>query len=89
MIYKMDDLIDDTCLVFYSIVLIAFSLAFFFVAEMGTYYLVAAIGLGSLFLFFALKVLLNPIEKNASRLFRYSITYIFLLFSSMILDVLL
>ena len=76
-------------IVFYSIVLIAFSLAFFFVAEMGTYYLVAAIGLGSLFLFFALKVLLNPIEKNASRLFRYSITYIFLLFSSMILDVLL
>jgi protoheme IX farnesyltransferase len=76
-------------IVLYSVVLIAFSLFFFFVAEMGLYYLVASIGLGVLFLFFALKILFNPTEKNAVRLFKYSITYIFLLFSSMVLDVLL
>ena len=76
-------------IVLYSFVLIGFSLLFFFVAGMGIYYLVAAIGLGALFLFFALKVFFDPIEKNALKLFRYSITYIFLLFSSMVLDVLL
>ena len=76
-------------IVLYSVVLIAFSVAFFFVAEMGSYYLVTAIGLGALFLFFALNILFNPVEKNATRLFRYSITYIFLLFSSMVVDVLL
>ena len=76
-------------IVLYSFVLIGFSLLFFFVAGMGFYYLVAAIGLGALFLFFALKVFFDPIEKNALKLFRYSITYIFLLFSSMVLDVLL
>ena len=76
-------------IVLYSVVLIAFSVAFFFVAEMGSYYLVTAIGLGALFLFFALNILFNPVEKNATRLFRYSITYIFLLFSSMLVDVLL
>jgi protoheme IX farnesyltransferase len=62
--------------------------AFFFVAEMGIYYLIAAIGLGALFLFFAFNIFFNPVEKNASRLFHYSITYIFLLFSSMVIDVL-
>ena len=76
-------------IVLYSVVLIAFSVSFFFVAEMGSYYLVTAIGLGALFLFFALNILFNPVEKNATRLFRYSITYIFLLFSSMVVDVLL
>ena len=76
-------------IVLYSVVLIAFSVAFFFVAEMGSYYLITAIGLGALFLFFALNILFNPVEKNATRLFRYSITYIFLLFSSMVVDVLL
>ena len=76
-------------IVLYSVVLIAFSVIFFFVAEMGSYYLVTAIGLGALFLFFALNILFNPVEKNATRLFRYSITYIFLLFSSMVVDVLL
>ena len=76
-------------IVLYSFVLIAFSVIFFFVAEMGSYYLVTAIGLGALFLFFALNILFNPVEKNATRLFRYSITYIFLLFSSMVVDVLL
>ena len=76
-------------IVLYSVVLIAFSVAFFFVAEMGSYYLVTAIGLGALFLFFALNILFNPVEKNATRLFRYSITYIILLFSSMVVDVLL
>ena len=76
-------------IVLYSVVLIAFSVAFFFVAEMGSYYLVTAIGLGALFLFFALNILFNPVEKNATRLFRYSITYIFLLFSSMVIDVLI
>ena len=76
-------------IVFYSVVLIAFSISFFFVAEMGIYYLVASLALGVLFLFFALKIRFDPTEKNASNLFRYSITYIFLLFSSMIVDVLL
>ena len=76
-------------IVLYSVVLIAFSVAFFFVAEMGIYYLIVAIGLGALFLFFALNIFLNPVEKNAARLFHYSITYIFLLFSSMVVDVLL
>ena len=76
-------------IVVYSVVLIAFSISFFFVAEMGLYYLSASLVLGALFLFFALKIRFDPTEKNASNLFRYSITYIFLLFSSMVLDVLL
>ena len=76
-------------IVLYSFVLIVLSIAFFFVAEMDIYYLIAAIGLGALFLFFAFNIFFNPVEKNATRLFRYSITYIFLLFSSMVIDVLL
>mgnify|MGYP006084678003 CR=1 FL=1 len=73
----------------YTVVLLALTIVFFFVAEMGIYYLSAAIGLGVLFAFFALRIFLEPTEKNATKLFTYSILYVFLLFSSMILDVLL
>jgi len=51
-------------------------------------YLVAALVLGGLFGVLALAVERDPSERTAMRLFSYSITYMTLLFSAMIVDVL-
>jgi protoheme IX farnesyltransferase len=72
----------------YTVVLVATTLVFAPVADMGAVYVVAALILGGLFGVLALAVERDPSERTAMRLFSYSITYVTLLFGAMIVDVL-
>ncbi len=72
----------------YTVVLVATTLVFAPVADMGAVYVVAALVLGGLFGVLALAVERDPSERTAMRLFSYSITYVTLLFGAMIVDVL-
>jgi protoheme IX farnesyltransferase len=56
---------------------------------MGALYLVGALVLGALFIVFALRLRWEPTERAAMALFRYSITYLSLLFVAMAGDVLI
>ncbi len=73
----------------YSIALWALTLLFSPVAGMGHLYLGAALVLGGVFLWMAVRLLRRPTSKDAMRLFGYSITYITLLFGAMAADQLL
>ena len=70
----------------YSVLLVCVTLMFGPVGRMGMLYLVAAVGLGGLFISKAWKLLRDPSEQAAMRLFRYSITYLGLLFTAMAVD---
>jgi protoheme IX farnesyltransferase len=54
---------------------------------MGAIYLGSALVLGAVFVAFALAVRRDPSERTAMRLFSYSITYLTLLFGSIMIDV--
>ncbi|MCY4163368.1 MAG: heme o synthase [bacterium] len=73
-------------MVAYTVVLWALSLVFAPVGDMGFIYLGSAIGLGAVFCYMAVQVLRTQAEVWAMRLFSYSITYITLLFGSMVVD---
>lgn len=70
----------------YSILLLAMSLAFFAVAQMGIIYLVAALVLNGIFIGWAFKLWRNPNPKSAWGLFRFSIYHLALLFGAMAFD---
>ena len=70
----------------YAVVMVAVTLMFGALAGMGTLYLVAALALGGVFLLLALQLRRDPGEQQAMRLFRYSITYLGLLFVAMAAD---
>ena len=70
----------------YTAVLWGLSLLFSAVGEMGLVYLVSALVLGAVFLFYAVQVLRTQAAASAMRLFSYSITYITLLFAAMAVD---
>ncbi|HWB70784.1 MAG TPA: heme o synthase [Egibacteraceae bacterium] len=70
----------------YALVLVALTLLFAPVAAMGPVYVVAAAGLGAVFVVYAIRLLRQPSERLAMRLFRYSITYLTLLFAAMGVD---
>ena len=70
----------------YTVVLWGLSVLFSAVGEMGLVYLISAIVLGAVFLFFAVQVLRTEATASAMRLFSYSITYITLLFGAMVID---
>ena len=70
----------------YTVVLWGLSVVFSAVGEMGPVYLVTAVVLGAVFLFFAVQVLRTQATAAAMRLFSYSITYITLLFGAMAVD---
>ena len=76
-------------IVVYTVALWAMSLLFARVAEMGVLYWAAALLLGAIFLYYALALQRNETTARAMRLFRYSITYVTLLFGAMALDQLL
>lgn len=73
----------------YTVIVWAFSLIFWPVAELGAVYLGAAVVLGGLFTLLAVKLLREPTTKAAMKVFTYSITYVTLLFGAMVLDVLI
>jgi protoheme IX farnesyltransferase len=77
----------------YSVLLVAISLVFFAVARMGPVYLVAALILGALFLWRAFTLWRQAASEDGSlvqaiRLYRYSITYLTLLFGAVAVDAL-
>jgi len=74
-------------IVIYTLLLFAVSLLLFPTAGMGLIYLVAAITLGAAFLWYALRVLRDASDgKAAIGLFRYSISYLTLLFAAVAVD---
>ena len=70
----------------YSVVLVVITLTFQPIADLGALYLSAALLLGAWFIFLAWRLLQVHTEKVAMRLFRYSITYLGLLFTAMAVD---
>lgn len=73
----------------YTVVLVAFSLLFWWVGDMGWLYLGAAVVLGAAFIWFCLDLLRDLGTRRAMRVFTYSITYVTLLYGAMALDQLL
>lgn len=70
----------------YTALLWALTLLFTPVADMGLIYLVAAIGLGAVYMGLAVRLLRSPSPELAMAMFTWSITYITLLFGAMALD---
>ena len=70
----------------YTVLLWGLSILFSPVAGMGHLYLGAAIVLGAIYTWMAVKLRQNPTTKRAMQLFGYSITYVTLLFGAMALD---
>ena len=77
-------------IVLYSLLLVAVSLLLFPAAGMGLIYLGAAVLLGAAFVWYALRILRNASDGRAAiGLFRYSISYLTLLFAAVAVDSLL
>ncbi|MBS1265841.1 MAG: Protoheme IX farnesyltransferase [Acidimicrobiaceae bacterium] len=76
-------------ILYYTAVMVALTVVFWFVAGMGVFYLVSALVLGAVFAAFAVAVRRNPNERTAMHLFSFSITYVTLLFGAIALDVVL
>ena len=74
-------------ILFYTVILVALTLMFAPVADMGAIYLASALALGAVFTAFALSLRRDPSEGTAMRLFTYSITYVTLLFGAIVVDV--
>ncbi|MDP9341431.1 MAG: heme o synthase [Actinomycetota bacterium] len=70
----------------YTIVLVGVTLVLYPVARMGAIYLVAALALGGVFLYRAVELWRNTSPKLAFGLFKYSITYLALLFAAVAAD---
>ncbi len=74
----------------YSLLLVAVSLLLFPAAKMGLIYLVSAVALGIAFVWYALRVQRNVTDGRAAiGLFRFSISYLTLLFAAVAVDSLL
>ncbi len=70
----------------YTLALWALTVVFYWVAEMGTIYLGAALALGALFTWHAARLARDATAARAMKLFGYSITYVSLLFGAMAID---
>lgn len=70
----------------YSLLLVAITLIPFSIRDMGTLYLIAAILLGSRFLYLAFKLLRDHSKATARKLYVYSNMYLALLFLAMVID---
>lgn len=73
----------------YSIGLFAVTLVLYPVGHMGTVYLVAAVGLGGMFVYRSLQLWRHYSETAAWKLFKFSISYLGLLFLAVAVDSLL
>jgi protoheme IX farnesyltransferase len=73
----------------YSVVVVVATLALHPVARMGALYLVAAVLLGGLLIRHAVRVWRTPATRAAMAMFRFSITYLALLFAAVAADRLL
>jgi protoheme IX farnesyltransferase len=76
-------------IVLYTLALVAVSLLLLPIAGMGWIYLIAALVLGASFVWGALRLRANVADGRAAiRLFRFSISYLTLLFGAVALDAL-
>ncbi|MDQ4006327.1 MAG: heme o synthase [Actinomycetota bacterium] len=73
-------------IVLYSVALVATSLLLWPAAGLGLLYVVAASGLGVTFIWFAVRVLRDTGTRAAMALFRFSITYLGLVFAAAAVD---
>ena len=71
----------------YTVLMVALTLVFFAVAQMGLIFLAGALVLGGLFMFQAFAMAREGTDARAVRLYKYSITYLTALFALIILDV--
>ncbi|MHB8439630.1 MAG: heme o synthase [Acidimicrobiales bacterium] len=72
----------------YTVLLVLVTVLFAAVGHMGALYTIAALVLGALFVVYAIRLRREQTPRAAMALFRYSITYLTLLFLSMAADVL-
>jgi len=70
----------------YSLQLVAVTVIVFALQLMGLFYLLAALLLGGLFVYYAARLCRERSALAARRLFRYSIIYLTLLFTAMVVD---
>ena len=70
----------------YTVILCACSLLPFVVRMSGVIYLAAAIVLGGVFLWYAVRIYVDYSDALARRTFRYSITYLSTLFAALLVD---
>jgi heme o synthase len=78
----------------YTVLMVAISLVLFAVAKMGAIYLVAAVGLGGMFLWQAFTLWRRGTSEEMStagaiRLYKFSISYLTLLFAAVAIDALI
>jgi heme o synthase len=70
----------------YTLILFAVSLLPFAIGMSGLVYLVSAVALGGAFLGYALRIYLAYSDRIAQQTFRYSIVYLALLFTALLVD---
>ena len=70
----------------YTVILVAVTFLPFTTRMSGLIYLVAAAGLGGLFLVYAVRICVAYSDELAKKTFRYSILYLSLLFSALLVD---
>ena len=73
-------------ILWYSLAMVGLTVLVVSVGLLGAVYLVAALVLGGLFLWYAVRLLRDRDNVAARRLFRYSIVYLALLFAAMVVD---
>jgi heme o synthase len=71
---------------FYTVILVAVTMLPYATHMSGLIYVVAAIVLGGVFLYYALKIYRDYSDRLAQTTFRYSILYLTLLFAALLLD---
>jgi protoheme IX farnesyltransferase len=70
----------------YTVILFACSLLPFVVRLSGVLYLLAAVVLGGIFLWYAIRIYTDYSDALARRTFRFSITYLAALFAALLAD---
>ena len=73
-------------IILYTIILILVSLLPFVVLMSGIFYLMSALILGAIFLYYSVRLYFNEDNEQAFPTFVYSIYYIFLIFAALLID---
>ena len=73
-------------IILYTIIMLLVSLFPYFVMMSGVFYLVSALVLGSIFLWYAFRLYVDDSNSFAMPTFQYSIYYIFLIFLALLID---
>ena len=71
---------------FYTVILVTVTLLPFATRMSGLIYVIAAVTLGAVFLYYAVRIYCDYSDRLAQTTFRYSIVYLTLLFSALLID---